>query len=69
MKVKFTKEEFEAYYAANTGMSVDQLRAFNAEFDRVIAPCDCEYEACRGWQMTSAYLYAEEEQERARFAI
>jgi hypothetical protein len=69
LKVKFTKEEFEAYYAANMGMTVEQLRAFNAEFDRMIAPCACEYEECRGWQMISAALYAEEQQERARLHL
>jgi len=42
-----TKEEFEKYYAANSGMSVERLHevGFYAE------PCQCGDETCLGWAM------------------
>lgn len=43
-----TKEEFEAYYANNTKVTVEQLRT---KYNRAAIPCDCDYEDCRGWQM------------------
>ena len=41
-----TAEEFEEWYAANSGVTVQQLR----EWGRIVAPCDCGEEVCQGWQ-------------------
>jgi hypothetical protein len=59
-----TIDEFEAYYAKNSGMTVEQLRAFNVENGRGIRPCECGEEGCQGWQMVSITLYEEEQRER-----
>ena len=47
-----TKEEFEAYYAANSKVSIERLQ----ELGLVAAPCDCGEEGCRGWQMAHVVL-------------
>lgn len=62
-----SEEAFEAFYAKNCGMTVEQLRAFNAEYGRGIRPCDCGEVGCQGWQMVNVALYEEEQRERARF--
>ncbi len=59
-----TKGEFEAFYAKNMGMTVEQLRVFNASIGRDIRPCNCEDESCQGWQMTSVFLYEEDQEMR-----
>lgn len=41
-----TGEEFEAQYAANSGITIARLR----ELGRIVAPCSCDYEGCEGWQ-------------------
>jgi hypothetical protein len=45
-----TGEEFERQYAARSGLTVEQLR----EAGRIVAPCDCGWEHCQGWQSTTA---------------
>ncbi|HEY1896730.1 MAG TPA: hypothetical protein VGG62_10680 [Terracidiphilus sp.] len=45
-----TAEEFERQYAARSGLTVEQLR----EAGRIVAPCDCGWEHCQGWQSTTA---------------
>lgn len=42
-----TAEEFERQYAERSGVTVEQLRVLG----RFVAPCDCDYEECHGWQM------------------
>ena len=42
-----TKEEFEAYYAAESGMTLAQLH----ESGLGAAPCDCGAYYCKRWQM------------------
>lgn len=44
-----TKEQFESWYAANSGMTVEELHSLGEHAH----PCDCEDEQCRGWQMVS----------------
>lgn len=61
-----TRDEFEAHYAANMNMTVEQLRAFNVEYGCDIRPCDCDSDLCRGWQMVNIQLYEEEQREIAR---
>ena len=52
MEAKIGREQFEATYAAGSGMSV----AFLHENNRCAIPCDpgCDYEGCQGWQMARA---------------
>jgi len=45
--VVFTRKEFEAYYIANSGITLAQLRSLG----RCAIPCDCGAPECRGWQM------------------
>jgi hypothetical protein len=40
-----TGDEFEAAYAAESGISVGRLR----ELGRVVVPCACGDPLCRGW--------------------
>ena len=42
-----TVGEFEEYYAANSGTTVEWLRSQG----RWGEPCDCGEPDCRGWQM------------------
>lgn len=42
-----TAEEFEQWYAANSGVSVELLHKWGMRG----APCDCGDEICTGWQM------------------
>lgn len=42
-----TKDEFEALYVENGGVTIEWLR----EFGWVAAPCDCGEECCQGWRM------------------
>ncbi len=42
-----TKDEFEAAYAARSGVTVQRLY----EMGRYGAPCNCGDESCEGWQM------------------
>lgn len=44
-----TREEFEAKYAANSGLSVEQCRALGMRPE----PCDCDSNRCHGWQMVT----------------
>lgn len=44
-KGSMTALEFEARYAANGGLTVEQLR----EHGRIVVPCSCDYEGCQGW--------------------
>jgi hypothetical protein len=44
-----TLDEFEAAYAANSGITVEQLHRLG----RHAAPCDCGDDMCVGWQMIS----------------
>ncbi len=44
-----TAEEFERLYAARLGITIEALRANG----RIVAPCSCGDEICRGWQMTT----------------
>jgi len=41
-----TRDEFEAGYAARSGITIEQLRAVG----RVVRPCTCDDEHCEGWQ-------------------
>ena len=49
MKTFATAEEFEAWYAGHSGMTVGQWRALAPH--RYPAPCDCDEDLCTGWQM------------------
>ena len=51
-----TAEEFERQYAERSGITVEQLR----KMGRIVAPCDCDYELCEGWQSTTAERLADE---------
>ena len=42
-----TRDEFEAWYAARSGITVAQLRAYG----RYAEPCDCDADMCQGWAM------------------
>lgn len=42
-----TLEEFEARYAAESGVTAAQLRSLGL----YPAPCDCGEDGCEGWQM------------------
>lgn len=42
-----TAEEFEAAYAARSGVTIQQLRTLG----RYAEPCDCGDAACEGWVM------------------
>jgi hypothetical protein len=42
-----TREQFEAAYAARSGVTVDFLH----EHGRRAEPCDCGEPGCEGWQM------------------
>lgn len=50
-----TADEFEAAYAARSGLTVERLR----ELGRVVLPCRCGEEGCEGWQSLSAELAAD----------
>jgi hypothetical protein len=50
-----TAHEFEAMYAANSGLTVARLR----ELGRVVRPCACGQDGCAGWQSISAVTAAE----------
>lgn len=41
-----TREEFEAAYAARSGITVEQLR-----LHRHVVHCDCGKDGCEGWAM------------------
>lgn len=43
-----TKDEFVAYYAANSKVAPDKILSW-----RVPLPCDCGEDDCLGWQMMS----------------
>ena len=45
-----TLHEFEASYAARSGLAVAELHGYGLHG----APCDCDYEGCEGWQMVGA---------------
>jgi len=45
-----TAEEFEAAYAARSGITVAELRAAG----RIVVPCDCGNEMCEGWASVNA---------------
>lgn len=62
-----TRDEFEARYAERSGMTIAELRAFNATYRRDIRPCDCGEEGCQGWQMVNVQLYDEEQAALAVF--
>lgn len=40
-----TREEFEAEYAARSGVTVEELRAAG----RIVVPCTCDSDMCAGW--------------------
>jgi len=42
-----TREEFERYYAGNSGIPVEKLRELGLHAE----PCDCDDETCLGWAM------------------
>jgi hypothetical protein len=42
-----TLDEFEEMYAANSGLTVDELHALG----RWGEPCDCGDDICEGWAM------------------
>ena len=43
-----TQDEFEAWYAQNSNITVATLH----EMGLSAAPCDCGEPECKGWQMT-----------------
>lgn len=45
-----TAEEWEAAYAARSGITVEELRAAG----RVVVACDCGDEICEGWASVPA---------------
>lgn len=44
-----TREEFEAAYAARSGVTVAELHSLG----RHAVPCDCGSDMCEGWAMTN----------------
>ena len=42
-----TREEFEAYYAERSGMTVEKLHELGLHGE----PCDCGEDGCEGWAM------------------
>jgi hypothetical protein len=44
-----TADEFEHQYAERSGTTVERLR----ELGRIVAPCDCGWDICEGWQSTT----------------
>lgn len=42
-----TAEEFLAGYAERSGVTPQQL----LDMGRQVAPCDCDYDRCEGWQL------------------
>lgn len=50
-----TADEFEAAYAARSGLTIPRLR----KLGRVVKPCDCGEEICDGWQSVNAADYKE----------
>ena len=46
-KVSLTAGEFEAAYAARSGVTIRQLHAWG----RYAKPCDCGEPDCEGWAM------------------
>jgi len=49
MTEKISKEEFERYWACNSGMTVAELHAYGWHCE----PCDCGAKSCRGWRMVT----------------
>lgn len=47
---KITAEEFERCYAVASGLTVEQLRH---DYKRIVVPCDCGEDGCRGWKSTT----------------
>jgi hypothetical protein len=47
MNDKITKEEFEADYAKESNLTIDELHDMGGYAE----PCDCEYLWCNGWKM------------------
>lgn len=45
------RSAFEQRYAADSGMTVEQLHYYG----RFGAPCDCGEDGCEGWQMSHAH--------------
>jgi hypothetical protein len=56
-RTPITADDFEAKYAECCGLSIAELRASG----RVVAPCDCDYKGCEGWQSMSRELALERE--------
>ena len=52
-----TVQEFERWYANNSGVTVEFLH----KYGRYGAPCDCGDTICTGWQMTHQDYVLEEE--------
>jgi len=46
-----TREEFEAGYAARSGITVEELRGAG----RQAVPCDCGSDMCEGWAIESRH--------------
>jgi len=53
--VTISAAEFEAGYAARSGISVAELHALG----RSARPCHCGADDCRGWQMVNAREWAD----------
>lgn len=51
-----TAAEFEAAYCERSGISIDKLH----ELGLFGHPCDCLWEHCEGWQITSRERLEEE---------
>ena len=47
-----TKEEFEAGYAAKSGLTIDELH----QAELIAEPCDCGDPICKGWCMPDSGL-------------
>jgi hypothetical protein len=55
-----TAEEFEQGYADRSHVTVEWLHTHG----QVVRPCECGWDDCEGWQMTTSELYDEEQRER-----
>jgi hypothetical protein len=49
---RITAEQFEQAFAERFGLTIYELRALG----RVVMPCDCEVDACPGWQSVNREL-------------
>jgi hypothetical protein len=60
VKIIIPQEDFEAEYAARSGVSIEQIHAHG----RGAVPCECDEPECLGWQMVNLADHAEDQRLR-----